>query len=281
MKRRTFLSILAAATATAATPGILHAAQCFSYSSGSVDDTALGDYLQKMRRFDRCHPGDVFLDPRDMPLLHTSLQRLRRLERTVGHGNFYLLGFDDALKIAKNYVSVGAFEAEEIVFMERLFYEDGRQYGFLGEKPLKSLTDRVRMDRVVKIPHSGNYLYQGRPVRLLRRICREVGEEAVLTSGIRSVIKQFILFLNKTRKTDGNLSQASRSLAPPGYSFHGVGDFDVGQRGYGAANFTERFTETRVFNKLKRLGYLRLRYRRGNLLGVRFEPWHIKVNDIS
>jgi hypothetical protein len=73
------------------------------------------------------------------------------------------------------------------------------------------------------------------------------------------------------------LSMASRSLAPPGYSFHGVGDFDVGKKGYGIYNFTEKFTGTNVYHRLADLGYLKFRYGPDNNLGVRFEPWHIKV----
>ncbi|MBW2635413.1 MAG: D-alanyl-D-alanine carboxypeptidase family protein [Deltaproteobacteria bacterium] len=70
---------------------------------------------------------------------------------------------------------------------------------------------------------------------------------------------------------------ASRSLAPPGYSFHGIGDFDVGSVGLGIDNFTRHFTKTDVFKKLQDLDYVRLRYTESNRLGVRFEPWHIKV----
>ena len=51
----------------------------------------------------------------------------------------------------------------------------------------------------------------------------------------------------------------------------------MGQIGFGADNFTERFTTTRVYKNLKDLGYLNIRYERDNLVGVRFEPWHIKV----
>ena len=91
------------------------------------------------------------------------------------------------------------------------------------------------------------------------------------------IVKQFVLFLAKAYRNNGNLSLASRSLAPPGYSYHGVGDFDIGQAGYGAANFTDRFTETNVFRSLSRLGYVDLRYEKDNRLGVRFEPWHIKA----
>jgi LAS superfamily LD-carboxypeptidase LdcB len=51
----------------------------------------------------------------------------------------------------------------------------------------------------------------------------------------------------------------------------------VGQVGYGLANFTARFTTTRVYKILSDLGYLKLRYPQDNLLGVRYEPWHIKL----
>ncbi len=77
---------------------------------------------------------------------------------------------------------------------------------------------------------------------MYHKIKKDVGENVILTSGLRSVTKQFMLFLNKAYHNDSNLSLASRSLAPPGYSFHGVGDFDVGQVGFGASNFTEKFT---------------------------------------
>ena len=83
--------------------------------------------------------------------------------------------------------------------------------------------------------------------------------------------------MSKALKNHGNLSLASRSLAPPGFSFHGVGDFDVGQVGLGADNFTARFVDTDVYRQLKRLDYVNLRYERDNLLGVRFEPWHVKL----
>ena len=143
---------------------------------------------------------------------------------------------------------------------------------------MKNLTDRIPRREVVKIPRTGNYLYRGRPVELYNKIQRQVGNKVILTSGVRSVIKQFMLFLDKAYASNGNLSRASRSLAPPGYSFHGISDFDVGQVGYGRHNFSEKFITSEVFRRLKKLGYLSLRYPRDNLWGVRFEPWHIKVD---
>jgi hypothetical protein len=231
-----------------------------------------------MRNFDRPHQDDVYLDASNRQLLTSALNRLIRLQSTVGHGNFYLLNFDDAVKYARHYSRVGKFSRAELNFMEMIFYEDGSNYGFFGEKPLKNLTDRIPKKEVVKVPRTGNYLYRGKPLSLYKKIRAEIGGRVVLTSGVRSVIKQFMLFLNKADNSGGNLSLASRSLAPPGYSYHGVGDFDVGQFGLGAANFTEAFTQTPVFKKLIGLGYIGLRYKRDNCLGVRFEPWHVKVS---
>ena len=275
IKRRAFLKSMVIAAASICLPPPAFAANQMTGSMG--DDEAIRDYLFKMKNFDLPHPEDVQLASEDLPILTSSLQRLKRLQRTVGYGNFYLLSFDDALNIARHYPKVGSFSKAEIDFMEMIFYEDGTLYGFFGEKPLKKLTAQIPVNHVVKIPHSGNYLYRGDALDLYRKIKKDIGGNVVLTSGVRSVIKQFMLFLNKLHKSNGNLSLASRSLAPPGYSFHGVGDFDVGQAGYGIDNFTERFTETSVFRRLSDLGYVKLRYSMGNSFGVRFEPWHIKV----
>jgi hypothetical protein len=245
--------------------------------SAENQDRHIKDYLHRMRNFDRHHGADVCLDLEQFQLLQSCVHRFKRLQRTVGHGNFYLLDFDDALKIARNYHRVGRFTHEELNFLEMVFYEDASCYGFLGEKPLKELTDRVQKDNVVKVPYTGNYLYKGLPLDTYKKIKQDLGDQVILTSGVRSVIKQFLLFLNKAYASDGNLSLASRSLAPPGYSYHGIGDFDVGQVDFGVDNFTERFTTTEVYKKLKNLGYVDIRYPKDNFLGVRFEPWHIKV----
>ena len=235
-------------------------------------------YLRKVRQFNENHVGDIWLAPRKFELLKSSVQRFRHIQAKVGFGNFYLLDFDSALRVSKDFLDVGAFSVEELNFLEQIFYERASLYGFYGEKPVKNLTDHIPLREVVKMPNTGNFLYRGKPVEVYNRIRREVGEEVILTSGVRSVIKQFLLFLDKAYESRGNLSRASRSLAPPGYSFHGISDFDVGQVGYGQHNFTERFITSKVFKRLKALGYLSLRYPRDNMFGVRFEPWHIRVD---
>ncbi len=240
-------------------------------------DDNIKDYLHRMEHFDEPQAGDVRIDLAEYRVFESVVMRLRRLQQLVGHGNFQKLSFDRGVRIARMYPEVGEFTKVETAFMEKIFYTDASLYGFFGEKTMHNLTDRVRVKDVVSIPYTGNYLYRGAPLETFEKIRRQVGEDVRLTSGIRGIMKQFLLFLNKAYRHGGNLSLASRSLAPPGYSFHANGDFDVGQAGLGADNFTGRFTTTRVYKRLSDLGYLTLRYPRKNLLGVRFEPWHIKV----
>lgn len=280
MKRREFLKIITTLVIGAgfAPEALAEIATTPSPDPPKNYDDHIRDYIYKMRHFNEHHKDDFYLDPQNYKLLKSSVKRLQRLQQTVGYGNFYLLSFDNALKIARNYSRVGRFTKTELDFLEMIFYEDGSHYGFFGEKPIKNLTDRIKKREVVKIPHTGNYLYNGQPHEIYNKIKKDIGDQVILTSGVRSVIKQFMLFLNKAYESNGNLSMASRSLAPPGYSFHGIGDFDVGQVGFGEANFTERFTTTDVFRKLKKFGYIKMRYQQDNLLGVRFEPWHIKIN---
>jgi D-alanyl-D-alanine carboxypeptidase-like protein len=241
-------------------------------------DDELKDYLHKIHNFNIPHDDDVQINSNLYVTFESTVMRLRRLQKLVGHGNFNILNFPDGLSLARNYSKVGKFTKSELGFLETIFYEDGQRYGFLGQKPLKEITDQVKKKDVIKIPHSGNFLYKDRSVEIFENIKKELGDQVVLTSGIRGVMKQFLLFLNKVYSSEGNLSLASRSLAPPGYSFHGNGDFDVGQAGYGKLNFTGRFTETEVYKRLSELGYLKLRYPEDNQLGVRYEPWHIKIN---
>jgi len=248
------------------------------FAGTEYPDAELKDYLQKIQNFNHPHANDVLIDDNLYQTFESTVMRLRRLQKLVGHGNYNILNFSDGLALARNYSRIGEFSKQELSFMELTFYADGQRYGFLGQKPLKEITDQVKKKDVVKVPYSGNYLYKDRSVEVFADIKRELGDQVVLTSGIRGVMKQFLLFLNKVHSSDGNLSLASRSLAPPGYSFHGNGDFDVGQKGYGKLNFTGSFTETEVYKRLSEQGYLQLRYPADNRLGVRYEPWHIKIN---
>lgn len=277
MKRRIFLKILGAAIGSQLLPGAVNALAAQLTRQANDLDPHIKDYLHKMRFFDRAHPADIYLQGHDLQLLRATVRKFKLIQSTIGHGHFHLLNFDEALKTAAAYHEIGAFSPAELNFLEKIFYRDASQYGFTGSKPNLNLTDSIRRARVVKEPVSRHYLYKNKALETFRKIKHDLGDQVVLTSGIRGIVKQFLLFLGKTAQHQGNLSLASRTLAPPGYSFHGAGDFDVGQADLGWMNFTERFTSTAVYRNLVELGYANLRYEQGNMLGVRFEPWHIKL----
>ncbi|MAY01458.1 MAG: hypothetical protein CMQ38_00595 [Gammaproteobacteria bacterium] len=242
-----------------------------------LSENEVDDYLAKIRNFDADFANDIYLPEHKRPVLNSTVSRLERVQSYVGHGNFNLLGFDEMLFFARNYEAIGAFEKAELDFLEEIFFADANQYGFFGEKVTPELTTRIPIRNVEKITGSGHYLLKGSSLNLYRQIKNDVGDQLLLTSGIRNVVKQMHLFLAKAQQANLNLSKASRSLAPPGHSFHCIGDFDVGKIGLGELNFTEDFSRTEEFRRLIRLGYIDIRYTDTNQFGVRYEPWHIKI----
>ncbi len=260
--------------------------QMKNYDKPLLDDVMMHDvlnikdYLKKMMDFDKPHAEDIVVRKADYGVFASTFKKIRTVQKVVGNGHFQVLSFDRALKTARTYSQVGRFTKEELKFMEEIFYKEASLYGFTGEKTMETITRTVDKKAILKVPYTGNYLYKGTPLEMYKEIKKQVGKNVMLTSGIRGVMKQFYLFLNKAYKNGGNLSLASRSLAPPGYSFHGNGDFDVGQVGFGVSNFTSSFTKTDVFKRLCDLGYLKLRYPEENYVGVRFEPWHIKTHKV-
>jgi len=222
-------------------------------------------------------PPDVVLSPAQRLTFDSALARLRRLQRYVGHGNFNVIGWDQSLKLARRRDAIGAFGQNELELIEELFFTNAETLGFYGDKVVTNLTATIAKRDIDKIPGSGHFLFKGPSTNTYNKIRRDLGDSVVLTSGIRSVVKQIYLFMNKAEKVDGNLSLASYSLAPPGHSYHAVGDFDVGKRGFGRRNFSEAFAQTDEFKRLIDLGYLDIRYPQQNPFGVRYEPWHIKV----
>ncbi len=288
MKRRMFIKKLSAGAVVsgglAAWLDILASERVFVFPEkrsfellGPNLDEHIKDGLHKTKNFNRTYNDDVLLNPELYGVLQLTVQRLARLQRLVGYANFNLLGFDDSMKYATSYSRVGAFTKQELDFIESVFFEDASHYGFLGNKVITKLTSNISSRETIKIPNTGHYLFKGQPLQTYNKIKKDVGDNVTLTSGIRGVVKQIHLFLAKAVKTEGNISQASRSLAPPGHSYHGVGDFDVGKVGFGANNFTAAFSTTKEYKKLRDLGYLLIRYTENNPYGVRFEPWHIKV----
>lgn len=261
MRRRTFLSSASFGAAAVAAPG-------FASAAAASDRTV---------RFDRDYPGDLFLDESARGTFTSIRRRLRAVQSTIGHGRFHLVGIDEALATAAGYRRIGRFTRRELDLLESLFHADARAYGFYGRKVMASITDEIPTRAVQPVGGAGQQLYRGRSRALFLRMQAAVGDDLVLTSGVRGIVKQTYLFVAKATRVGFNLSRASRSLAPPGYSFHGTGDFDIGQRGYGSANFTAAFAQTPVYRRLVELGFVRERYPVGNVLGVRYEPWHVKV----
>lgn len=273
MNRRTFLKVFSFFALTQGLPvaGIVRASDSSDVPKKDSTGAALGNHGQTGTI------RDILLSKDDWPAFQATLNRFSRIQSIVGFGNFCILGFDDSLRVARDYSKVGAFTRQEIEFIDKLFHADARTYGFFGDKTLHQLSDTIDTSKTQKLPGTGNYLFKGASQQIFHRIQQDVGGGVVLTAGIRGMAKQFYLFMRKAEETQGNLSLASRTIAPPGYSYHGVGDFDVGQVGFGAANFTTRFSSTMVYKKLIQLGYIVFRYPRDNNLGVQFEPWHIQI----
>ncbi len=220
---------------------------------------------------------DVFLEKKYLNELVTVRNKLTLIQRHVGYGNFNILSFDEMLKIAKISNKIEAFSKKELEFLESIFYYDPKYHGFYGSRVSQKITQKISKKEVVKIPRTGHYLFKGVPEKTYHKMIIDVGSSLTLTSGVRSIVKQTKLFLDKIDSVNGNLSIASRSLAPPAYTYHSIADFDVGKKGFGFANFTPRFALTEEFFKMRKLKYIDMRYTINNKDGVRYEPWHVKV----
>lgn len=249
----------------------------FALASAAKGDSARARVLEKVRNFNGDFIDDIFLTETEKPVLHSLFVRLKRAERLVGHGNYNLLSFDELFKYGKRFSEVGAFTPAEFQMVEKLFFTEATKYGFYGEKVTPELTAKIPPRETIKIPYSGHYLLRGDSEAYYQKLRKDIGDSVILTSGVRGNVKQMHLFVAKCLESNYNLSKASRSLAPPGHSYHGIGDFDVGRVGWGYSNFTDKFAETDEFKRMQDLGYVQIRYTKDNHYGVRFEPWHIKV----
>ena len=241
------------------------------------DEAAVKDNLNKVKHFDKTFSEDVFLTAEKQLIFRSTLNRILRVKKIIGYANFNLVSFDGMLLYASRYPKIGRFTKEELALIDEIFFYDANKYGFHGNKVIKDLTSTINKKETIKIARSGHYLFKGDAQNKFNQLKKDVGPNLVLTSGVRSIVKQLQLFLSKVAVSDGNLSLASRSLAPPGHSYHGIGDFDVGKKGYGKFNFTSKFAQTQEYKRLIELKYVDIRYTKDNLVGVRYEPWHIKV----
>ena len=223
------------------------------------------------------HKSDVYLSVNEYNTLLLLNTKLTKIKRHVGFGNFNLISYDDSLKIASVTSHIGAFTTLEIELIQRFFYEDPRKYGFHGERTCFDINNKISKNDVIKVPHTGHYIFKGIATEDYKRIIGDIGDTLYLTSGVRNVMKQLSLYCNKLKRERGNITQASRDIAPPSHSFHTIGDFDVGKMGLGGKNFTAAFARTEEFEQMRKLDYIQIRYSPNNDDGVRFEPWHVKI----
>ena len=220
---------------------------------------------------------DVFLEKKfHEPFLNVQ-KKLNYIQRYVGYGNFNIISFDEAINVLRYSKDQTIFTSDELAFIEYIFYYEPSYHGFYGERTTINLSSKINKNDIEKIPYTGHYVFKGKPKETYLKLKKDIGPTIYLTSGVRSVVKQMRLFLDKLKSVDMNLSMASRSIAPPAFTYHSVGDFDVGKKGLGADNFTERFAHTSEFTEMKSLKYIDMRYTIGNKDGVRYEPWHVKV----
>lgn len=220
---------------------------------------------------------DIYLPNNQVDTFKRVRIKLQLIQQHVGYGNFNIISFDQAVRTARWGRGIGRFTKEELAFMESIYYYDPSVHGFYGKKTSNRLTEKISKKDVLKIPRTGHYLFKGKTVDAYNHMKKDVGNTMVLTSGVRSIVKQMKLYVDKIHRTQGNLSQASKAIAPPRYSYHTIGDFDVGKKGFGYANFTPRFALTNEFMKMRKLKYIDMRYTVNNKDGVRYEPWHIKI----
>lgn len=248
-----------------------------SINSNLEHELAVRDNLDKVKNFNQTFSEDLFLNARKRIVSQAILKKIMAVQKVIGFANFNLISFDEMLGYARRFPQISRFTETELALMDELFFYDANKYGFHGNKVIKDLTSKINKKETVKIAGSGHYLFQGEALNKFNMLKKDVGPNLVLTSGVRSIVKQLQLFLAKLNSSEGNLSLASRSLAPPGHSYHGIGDFDVGKKGFGKLNFTSQFSNTEEYKKLIELKYVDIRYTKDNNIGVRYEPWHIKV----
>lgn len=223
--------------------------------------------------------SDIYLSHEDFITLGILRERFKRLKKYVGYANFNIISYNSSMFYARNYSAIGRFSKQEIYLMERFFYEDPSPYGFYGQRTVENISTYIKRSDLQKIRRSGHFIFKGASLESYTRLQHDVDtKDIILTSGVRSVIKQMRLFVDKLYRNKGNLTKTTNSIAPPAYSYHSTGDYDLGKKGFGFANFTPRFALTKEYSELKKLSYIEMRYTLLNNDGVRYEPWHIKAN---
>ena len=119
------------------------------FEVAELEEAQAESYLRKIKNFDAIFASDIYLDPRDEPLLLRTTQHLSRVERHIGHGHFNLMSFDEMLQRGRNFPQIGKFEADELNFIEEVFFANPHRYGFFGKKiaPRSQILSRATMSR--------------------------------------------------------------------------------------------------------------------------------------
>jgi zinc D-Ala-D-Ala carboxypeptidase len=243
---------------------------------GMSSNTLLADSFMSAS-LDSFSNNKTILSNEDLITSKQILTKLNKVIYYVGHGNFNYISYDYVNNILnkKNL----SFTKKEKDFIDFLFYLKPASINFYGRRTVSSITNKINKRDLEYIKHAGHFVRKGESLKLYKEIENEIGKEhIILTSGIRNVPKQLHLFLSKLISVNGNLATTAHSIAPPGYSYHSINDFDVGKVDFGLKNFSEAFVHTNECKQLMNLGYVNIRYSKNNLFGVRFEPWHIKVS---
>ena len=235
----------------------------------SVSSTDLFATTRKIKK------NDLFIAKKDYKVFHSIRNKLKLVQNYIGYGNFNVISFDTMLYIAKRAPKIESFTKDEIAFLEFIFYYNPSVHGFFGNRINNNITEKIDKKSIKKIPYTGHYLFKGKSEKTYYEMKKDIGDSLTLTSGIRSIVKQTKLFLDKINRVNGNITIAAKSIAPPAYTYHSIGDFDVGKKGLGYANFTSKFARTQEFQQIIRLKYVDVRYTINNKDGVRYEPWHI------
>ena len=139
---------------------------------------------------------DVNLHINDLKVLYTLDSRLKRLRRYIGFANFNIVSLDQALYYGRNYSAIGKFTKAELLLIEKLFYSEPNKFGFYGDKTVDNISQKISKKDIQKISHSGHFIFKGKPLEDYNRILKDVGNNLILTSGIRNVVKQLSLYIS-------------------------------------------------------------------------------------
>lgn len=241
----------------------------FDDQSNNLSISDIKSYLKKMSSPDIVNPSDIFVLKTEREVFDSSFKKLYALLNRVGYVKFSALDISQARTLV-------SFTDDEMDYLKKLFMFDASNFGFYRDKPLSDFNAKIDSTKLTQA--NGILCFDGKTIDKYRAMKDSIGDDVFMSSGIRSIVKQSFLFIQKARHCDYNLSMASRTIAPPGYSYHGVGYFDIGSRKISLSqNFTDQFADTGVFKKAAKDGYISLRYGLENKLGVRYGPWHVKV----